>query len=89
LKWNFATFSLPPTIENEDLLLEEEQHRFNEKDIYAPEDAHYGYYQFGKAFDVDLDLKDGTWMVLPDGGRLWRLALRLPIPEFFLPLIFI
>lgn len=56
LKWNYATFALPPYIDNDRLAFEEERTRYAENP-----DLSSGYYQFGKAFEVDLDLKDGTW----------------------------
>ncbi len=34
-------------------------------------------YTFAKAFDLDLDTyNSGTWQILPNGDRLWRLALK-------------
>lgn len=34
-------------------------------------------YRYGKVFEVNYDLSNsGTWFVLPDGSRVWRLALK-------------
>ena len=51
-------------------------------------------YRFGIEHRVQLDLKNsGIWIDLPDGGRLWKLAIRAPnavsinliYNDFFLP----
>ena len=59
LKWNFATFSLPPFINNDDLLFQERKEMFLDESNQG--EQYSGFYQFGKAFEVDLDLQDGTW----------------------------
>ena len=34
-------------------------------------------YRYGKVFEVNFDLNNsGTWTLLPDGSRIWRLAIR-------------
>ena len=52
---NFARYSLSPGISNEQLLLEEQWRRF------GPAQTGRGWFQFGRAFPVDLSLLDGTW----------------------------
>jgi len=51
-------------------------------------------YRYGKVFEVNYDLNNsGTWYELPDGSRVWRLAIRsenaesinLFYKEFFMP----
>lgn len=51
-------------------------------------------YRYGKVFEVNYDLENsGTWYVLPDGSRVWRLAIKsenaesinLFYKEFFMP----
>jgi hypothetical protein len=34
-----------------------------------------GTYDFGEAVDVDLEVADAAWLVLPEGGTAWFLAL--------------
>ena len=34
-------------------------------------------FRYGKVFDVNYDLRNsGTWETLPDGSRVWRLAIN-------------
>ncbi|HMQ80289.1 MAG TPA: T9SS type A sorting domain-containing protein [Ignavibacteria bacterium] len=51
-------------------------------------------YRYGKVFEVDYDLTNsGSWYILPDGSRVWRLAIRsenaasinLFYKEFYMP----
>lgn len=51
-------------------------------------------FRYGKVFDVDFDLNNsGTWTNLPDGSRVWRLAIKsenaisinLFYKEFYMP----
>ncbi len=51
-------------------------------------------FRYGKVFEVNYDLSNsGTWSILPDGSRVWRLAIRseyaislnLFYKEFFMP----
>lgn len=35
-------------------------------------------YRFGANMDVDLDMEDGVWQELEEGGRVWRLGISSP-----------
>lgn len=74
LQNNYATFSLAPYVSNELLLQEERKEMLSQK--RASGGMSSGYFQFAKAYPVDLDLLDGTWLDLPDGKRVWRLAIE-------------
>ena len=83
LNTDFASVNMPAFDVNQ--FLQEDYDNLSKPDIP---------FRFGKVFDVNYNLNNsGTWEPLPDGSRVWRLALNsenavsinLFLGEFFMP----